>query len=129
MRLGTEWLGGGARALTAAAAPWYEFRRHGIWGYGQWTHLHGTWWVWALRADLVIGLVLAFLLLLGLSGSFGLFSVGLGASLVAIWVLVPGLTQSVAVLALLMPAMLVAVLLWTAAERIVRQLRTNQTSD
>jgi len=114
--------------VLVAGAPWYEFWRHGIWSYGHWTYFHATWWVWALRGDLLIGLALAFLLLLGMSGSFNWFSVAFGALLVAVWAFVPGITQALAVFALLTPAMLVWLLVWVGAERVARLWRSRRGS-
>jgi hypothetical protein len=76
--------------FVLAQAPWYEFWGHGIWYLGHWGHLHAPWWTWAFRADFLVGIVLAFLLVLGLSGSFDWFSTSFGLLCVAIWAVIPG---------------------------------------
>jgi hypothetical protein len=101
-----------------AHAAWYEFWGQGIWNLGHWSHLHAPWWTWAFRGSFLVGIVLAFLLLLLLSGAFDWFSISFGVLLVAIWAFIPGVTQTLAVLALLAPFMALFVLLWSGVDRL-----------
>jgi hypothetical protein len=107
--------------FVLAQAPWYEFWGRGIWNLGHWSQPHAPWSTWAVRAVFLVGIVLAFLLLLALSGDFGWFSVSFGLLCVAIWAFVPVMTQTLALLALLAPFIALFVLFQAGVERLTRR--------
>jgi hypothetical protein len=104
---------GGESMVGATGAPWYEFWRTGLWSLGEWTHLHVTWLVWIARGDLIIGVVFAGVLVVVLSseGGFSWILIPVAAFGVAVWAWIPFVSQTLAVFALLLPALLV----WVAA--------------
>jgi hypothetical protein len=109
-------------------APWYEFWQKGIWSLGGWTHLHATAWVWIARGDLVLGLVLALALVVLLSSEYGFHwsGVALAVLIFAVWALIPFVSQTLAVFALLVPAVLVWVGVSEGWERVQRPPNRNR---
>jgi hypothetical protein len=74
--------------LLLAHAPWYEFWRHGLWQYAEWTHVHASWWVWLIRAEFLIGGACAVLLLVVMAGggdTYGEFSFYVGFSALVVF--------------------------------------------
>src|SRR5678815_1250498 len=93
------------RACFSQSAPWYEFWGQGVWQLGEWTHLHASGWVWAARGDLLIGVACVVLLVVGLSGVADRPMIAFAAGCVALWLVIPGVTQLLGVAALFAPAL------------------------
>jgi hypothetical protein len=106
--------------MLLAGAPWYEFWAHGAWKVGQWTHLHASGWVWALRGDLLLGLACFILLLVVLSGEADKFTFAVAAGCVAVCLVIPGVTQLLGVAAFFAPAFLVFALVVAGWEQVAR---------
>jgi hypothetical protein len=95
------------RGILLASAPWYEFWGHGVWQLGEWTHLHAGGWVWAARGYLLFGVVCVALLMVAMSGEADWLSFAFAAFFVALWLVIPGVTQMLALFALVAPALIV----------------------
>jgi hypothetical protein len=110
----------GGEGILLASAPWYEFWGHGVWKLGEWTHLHASGWVWAVRGDLLIGLPCVVLLTTVMSGEASWFALAFGAGFVALLVVIPGVTQLLALFAFFAPALIVAALVLAGWEQVAR---------
>jgi hypothetical protein len=106
--------------MLVGSAPWYEFWAHGAWKVGEWTHLHASGWVWALRGDLLLGLACVVLLLVMLSGEATRLSLVFAAGFVALWLVIPGVTQLLGVAAFFAPAFLLFALVVAGWEQVAR---------
>ena len=106
--------------MLLASAPWYEFWAHGVWKYGEWTNLHASGWVWAVRGDFLIGLATAVLLIVMLSGEASGVSFAYSAGFVALWLVIPGVTVLLSFFALFAPAVIVAALVLAGWEQMAK---------
>jgi hypothetical protein len=93
--------------MLLAGVSWWEFWAHGAWKGGEWTHLHASGWIWALRADLLLGLACFVLFLVVMSGEVTALSLVYAAGFVALFLFIPGVTQLLWVVAFFAPAFLV----------------------
>jgi hypothetical protein len=109
--------------MLLAGAPWYEFWGHGVWQLGEWTHLHASGWVWAVRGDLLIGLPCVVLFVVMMSGEASGLSFAFGAGFVALWLVIPGVTQMLGVFAFFAPAVIVLALIGEGWEQVARLWR------
>jgi hypothetical protein len=109
-----------AKGMLLASAPWYEFWAHGAWKVGEWTHLHASGWVWALRGDLLLGVACVMVLLLMLSGEADKVTFAAAAGFVALLLVIPGVTQLLGVAAFFAPAFLVFALVVAGFEQVAR---------
>jgi hypothetical protein len=79
--------------------------------------------VWAVRGDLLVGLLCVVLVVVLMCGEASWVALAFSAAFVALWLVIPGLTQSLGVAALLLPALLVCGAVMVGGEELTKLWR------